>query len=137
MMQLVAVLYLAAATATEPVYFRLELSPSGSQVSIGEPAVRGSMVVFRAYPDGKLMSVRRSDVRSSTRITAKEAAGPPPASLVSIGALAMQGGGATTSLPTGKPAPGSARSSGAPRVVATNDGMAITTAAPDSPAAPK
>ena len=131
-MHLVAVLYLAAASAAEPAYFRLELSPSGSQVSIGEPAVRGSMLVFRAYPDGKLMSVRRSDVRSQSRITAKEAAGPPPASVLSIGNLGMQGATTSSSTP-GKSAPGARASSQGPRIVSTADGMAITTAQPDAP----
>ena len=77
MLHLAVVLYLASAAstvATEPVYFRLDLLPSGSQVAIGEPVVKGGMLVFHAYPDGKLMSLRRSDVKSSARITAKEAA---------------------------------------------------------------
>ena len=129
MPHLAAVLFLAAAAATEPAYFRLDLIPSGSQVSIGEPAVRGSMLVFRAYPDGKLMSVRRSAVRSYSRITEKEAAGPPPASVLPIGPLAMQGGGATTSRSSAvKPAMSASPSGQGPRVVPTADGMAITTA---------
>ncbi len=129
MQHLAVVLFLAAAAVAEPAYFRIELSPSGSQVSIGEPVVRGSMVVFRAYPDGKWMSVRRSDVRTSSRITAKEAAGPPPASLVSIGTLAMQGGSPSFSgsMP-GKPAPGAGATAQGPRIVPTNDGLALTTA---------
>jgi hypothetical protein len=130
MRHLAVVLFLAAAAAAEPAYYRLELSPSGSQVSIGEPVLRGSMLVFRAYPDGKWMSVRRSDIRASTRITAKEAAGPPPASVTAIGPLAMQGGGATTSGSSArvKPAVPSSPAGQGPRVVATGDGLAITTA---------
>ena len=129
MRHLAVVLFLAAAAA-EPVYYRLELSPSGTRVSIGEPVQRGSMTVFRAYPDGKWMSVRRSDVRTSTRITAKEAAAPPPASVTAIGPLAMQGGGASPSGGTArvKPAVPSSPSGQGPRVVATGDGLAITTA---------
>jgi hypothetical protein len=123
------VLFLAAAAAAEPAYFRIELSPSGSQVSIGEPTARGSMVVFRAYPDGKLLSVRRSTVRGYSRITTQEAAGPPPASVRSIGNLPMQGGGATTATMSGaaKSAPAAASARG-PRIVPTTDGLAITTA---------
>ncbi len=82
----------AAAAAPPPAYFRLDLSPSGTQVSIGEPSVKGGMIVFHAYPDGRLMSLRRSDVRSSTRITAKEAAAPM--SPKTIANLPMQGGSA-------------------------------------------
>ena len=135
MMHLAMVLFLAAAAPAEPIYVRLELTPSGSQVSIGQPVVRGSMLVFRAYPDGKLMSVRRSDVRSQSPITAKEAAGPPPASVTAIGNLGMQGATTASSTP-GKSAPGARASAQGPRIVSTADGMAITTAAPDSPAAP-
>jgi hypothetical protein len=125
-MQLLAVvLFLAAAPAAEPVYIRIELVPSGSQVSIGEPAARGSMVVFHAYPEGKLMSVRRSAVRSYTRITAKEAAAPPPPTVLSIGNLGMQG---ATTASSGSTATKAAPSVTGPRVVPTNDGLAITTA---------
>jgi hypothetical protein len=149
MLRLATVLFLAAAAAAEPAYFRLDFSPSGSQVSIGEPVVKGSMVVYHAYPDGKLMSVRRSTVKSSTKITAKEAAGPAQASLVPIGPLAMQGGtssGASSAkstsgaqgariVPTSDgmaitTAPAGSVSAPGPRIVPTSDGMAITTAAP-------
>src|SRR5215831_7328984 len=98
MLHLAVVLLLAspaAPPAAEPVYVRLDLSPSGSQVSIGEPVVKGGMLVFHAYPDGKLMSLRRSDVKSSTKITAKEAAGPAATNPKPIANLAMQGGTAT------------------------------------------
>jgi hypothetical protein len=125
---LAVVLLLAAAPAAEPVYVRIELIPSGSQVSIVEPVVRGSMVVFRAYPDGKLMSVRRSDVRSYSRITAREAAAPPPPSVLSIGNLGMQGGATASSGPSGSKATKSAPAATGPRVVPINDGLAITTA---------
>jgi hypothetical protein len=149
MLHLAVVLFLASPPAAEPAYFRLDLAPSGSQVSIGEPVVKGAMVVFHAYPDGKLMSLRRSDVRSSTRITAKEAAGPTQASLKPIGNLAMQGGSAPAGIPGGS---GKAASSGpaltrpiaqanaaaaaaqGPQVVPMSDGLAVV--APQ-PAAPK
>src|SRR5262245_36467816 len=98
MLHLAVVLFLASPPAAEPAYFRLELAPSGSQVSIGEPVVKGGMVLFHAYPDGKLMSLRRSHIKSSTRITAKEAAGPA-ASPKPIGNLAMQGGSAPAGVP--------------------------------------
>ena len=132
---LAVALLLAAAPATEPTYYRIELIPSGSQVAIGELTARGSMIVFHAYPDGKLMSIRRSSVRTSTRITAKEAAGPPPASVTAIGPLAMQGGGTTTSSSTArvKPAVPSSPSGQGPRVVATGEGLAITSAPAAAP----
>ena len=95
MLHLAVVLFLASPPAAEPAYFRLDLSPSGSQVSIGEPVVKGGMIVFHAYPDGKLMSLRRSDVKSSTRITAKDAAAPAATNPKPIANLPMQGGTAT------------------------------------------
>ena len=55
------VLCLLAAPPPEPEYFRLDLSPSGHQVSIGAPVVKGGMLLFHAYPDGKLMSLRRTN----------------------------------------------------------------------------
>ena len=77
MLHLAAVLYLASAAASGgPAYFRLDLSASGDLVTIGEPVVKGEMLVFHEYPDGKLMSLRRSEVRSFTRISAEEAAEP-------------------------------------------------------------
>jgi hypothetical protein len=104
MRHLLVALLLASPPAAEPAYFRLNLAPSGSQVSIGEPVVKGGMLVFHAYPDGKLMSLRRSDVKSSTKITAKEAAAPAATNPKPIGNLAMQGGTATVVGGSGQPA---------------------------------
>ncbi len=124
-------LLLAVASATaETAYYRVELSPSGSLVSIGAPVVRGTTVLIHGYPDGTLMSLRKSDVRSVSPITAREAATPVRKSVVAIGNLAMQGGamqGGTQGTAT------SARSSAAlapargPSVIATSDGLAVTT----------
>src|SRR5262245_3225216 len=154
MLHLAVALLLASPPAAEPAYFRLELSPSGSQVSIGEPAVKGGMLVFHAYPDGKLMSLRRSDVKSTTRITAKDAAGPASTDPKPIANLAMQGG----TVPAGTPGAGGgkAASSGpaltrpvaeanpapsasqAPSVVATPEGLPVVAPHPAAPpASPK
>jgi hypothetical protein len=121
-------LLLASATTAETAYYRIELTPNGSAVSIGAPVTKGTMVVYRGYPDGKLMSVRRSDVKALSRITAQEAAGPPPKTLTSIGNLGMQGG--TTSAPSSaRPAGYAAPSQVAPHIAPTRDGLAITTSA--------
>jgi hypothetical protein len=120
-------LFLASAATEETAYYRIDLAPSGSQVSIGAPVVKGSMVVFHGYPDGKLMSVRRSEVKAFARITLQEAAGPPAKSLTSIGNLAMQGSSASApgaARPAGSQAPGQP-----PHIVPTQDGLAITTSA--------
>ena len=148
MLHLAVALFLASPPAAEPAYFRLELSPSGSQVSIGEPAVKGGMLVFHAYPDGKLMSLRRSDVKSTTRITAKDAAGPAATDPKPIANLAMQGGSAPAGVP-GSGAKGAssgpaltrpisqasaaAAASQGPSVVATTEGLAVVAPQPAAP----
>ncbi len=131
MLHLALAAFLAATAAAEPAYFRLALAPSGSRVSIGEPVVKGGMVVFHAYPDGKLMSLRRADVRSYSRVTAKEAAGPPPETLKAIGNLAMQGSSPTTASP-GRSTAGvkAIAASHGPTIIPTADGLAVTTSSP-------
>ena len=85
---------LAAATAwaAEHVYYRIETSPSGSMIASDAPVLKGGTYLFHGYPSGTLVSLRRSDVRRITQITAAAAAGNPTASVVAIGNLAMQGG---------------------------------------------
>ena len=46
MLHLAMVLFLASPPAAEPVYVRLDLSPSGSQVAIGEPVIKGGMLAM-------------------------------------------------------------------------------------------
>ena len=135
----------AAAPQAAPAYYRVELAPSGSYVVIGELVTRGNTVLFHAYPDGKLMSLRRTDVRKISPITAQEATAPAKKDLVSIGNLAMQGGSGAPPAAAGAgtaagangashpaPAAGSPaafRPSG-PAVVPVHDGVAVTTAPP-------
>jgi len=122
----------ATAAAPAPAYYRIELTPSGSYVAMGAPVVKNGAMVFKAYPDGKLMSLRKSDVRNVVSITAQQAAGPANKDLVSIGNLAMQGGSAPASgAGGGRPATGSPGSvmhgpQGA-ALVPSRDGIAITT----------
>ena len=141
MLHLALVLFLAAPQAPEPAYFRLDLAPSGRQVSIGEPVVKGGMVLFHAYPDGKLMSLRRTDVKSTTRISAKEAAGPATTDPKPIANLAMQGGASSIPSSSGRPATASggpaatrpiasanaAAAASGPQVVPVSGGVAVTT----------
>ncbi len=145
-----AVLFLAVASPpAETAYYRIELSPSGSYVAIGAPVVKGTTLLFHGYPDGKLMSLRKSDVKGVSAITAQEATAPPKKNLVSIGNLAMQGGSATitgggsgarTVTTTGVTAGAAVRPTTAtttahaatngPSVINTPDGLAVTTAPP-------
>jgi len=145
-----AALFLSAALATaETAYYRIELSPSGSYVAIGAPVSKGTTLLFRGYPDGKWMSLRKSDVKSVSAITEQEATAPPKKNVVSIGNLAMQGG--TAAVTGGTPratagfAPGATAgaasqpttatttaraATGGTSVIATPDGLAVTTAPP-------
>ena len=124
-------LWLLVSPTPEPEYFRLDLSPSGSQVSIGQPAAKGGMLVFHAYPDGKLMSLRRSDVKSSTKITAKDAAAPSATNPRPVANLAMQGGTATVvGGAPGQPAGASGAPSSGPALTRPiQQGMAAAQAA--------
>jgi hypothetical protein len=123
---ILAGLFLAVVSAAaETAYYRVELSPSGSLVAIGAPVARGTTVLFHAYPDGRLMSLRKSDVRTVSRITAQEAAAPAQKSVVAIGNLAMQG---STQAPAASARPSSPRAPvQGPSVVATSTGLAVTT----------
>jgi hypothetical protein len=130
MLHLAVVLFLASPPAPEPVYFRVDLSPSGTQVAIGEPVIKGGMLLFHAYPDGKLMSLRRSDVKGTARITAKEAAAPAATNPKPIANLAMQGGTATIVGASGQPAGAAAPGSSGPALTRPiAQGMAAAQAA--------
>jgi hypothetical protein len=119
-------IFLAVASArAETAYYRVELAPSGSVVAIGAPVVRGTTVLFHGYPDGKLMSLRKADVRKISPITAQEAAAPAQKSTVAIGNLAMQGS-SPSSATSARPSTARAAAQG-PSVIATPDGLAVTT----------
>src|SRR5512135_124766 len=130
MLHLAFALLLASPAPAEPEYFRLDLAPSGSQVTIGQPVVKGGMLVFHAYPDGKLMSLRKTDIKATTRITAKEAAAPSATNPKPIANLAMQGGTATVVGASGQPAGAAAARSGGPALTRPiSQGMAAAQAA--------
>ncbi|HWZ85893.1 MAG TPA: hypothetical protein VN032_06825 [Thermoanaerobaculia bacterium] len=89
----------AASGQAEDAYYRIELVPSGSLVSVGAPLTRGTTVLFHGYPNGNLMSLRRSDLRSVARISPEEASAPAHKPVVAIGSLAMQGGSSSPAAP--------------------------------------
>jgi hypothetical protein len=83
----------ALAEEAYSIYYRIALAPSGSLIAIGQPAIEGSVYLFREYPAGTLVSLREEEVASITPMTMREAEKMNPARrLVSIGTLAMQGG---------------------------------------------
>ena len=93
----------------EQVFYQIDLAPSGKVISQDTPVAKGSTIVFHRYPDGMLMSMRRSDVKVLTRIAPQSAAATlPRQKLVQIGNLAFQGaqaGPTSTSAVAAKPAP--------------------------------
>ena len=144
-----------AATPALKEYYRIELAPSGSYIAIGALVTKGNAVVFHAYPDGNVMSLRKTDIRNVSPITAQEAAAPSKREAVAIRDLPMQGasGGVPGSGGAGHPAglPGGAAAAGAahpsagaaaspgsavrptnvgPAVIPVRDGVAVTTAPP-------
>ncbi len=133
----------AAAAGTPPApetaYYRIELSPSGSFVAIGPLVTKGNAVLFHAYPDGKLMSLRKTEVRKVSQITAQEAAPPPKKDFVSIRDLPMQGAsgapaGGNSSHPGAAPPAGASHPATAgPAVVPVEGGLAIRTGPPPAP----
>jgi hypothetical protein len=136
----------AAPAQPETAYYRIELAPSGSYVAVGALVYKGNAVVFHAYPDGNVMSLRKTDIRKVSPITAQEAAAPAKKDLVSIRDLPMQGGSGAPASGTGHAGPagpgGAAHAASAspgsavrptnvgPAVVPVRDGLAITTAPP-------
>jgi hypothetical protein len=72
---ILAPLLLAAAASTAPPLYRIELSGKRTVWSAGKPQPNGSLLLFRHYPDGALMSVRKSDVRGVSEVPAAAVAG--------------------------------------------------------------
>ena len=89
----VAVLFACAfALRAEQVFYQIELEPSGRVISQDLPVAKGTTIIFHRYPDGTLMSMRRTEVKSLSRITPQAAVSTlPKERLVQIGNLAFQG----------------------------------------------
>lgn len=82
----------AFALRAEQVFYQIDLVPSGRVIAQDAPVAKGTTIVFHRYPDGVLMSMRRSDVKALGRITPQAAAATlPQEKLVQIGNLAFQG----------------------------------------------
>src|SRR5262249_6671408 len=80
------------APAPAPTLYRLELAGGGVLWSKDAPMQSGSVVTFHRYPDGVLLSIRRTDL-TKVVITKPEPTAAPgkPGAVVDIG---VTGGGA-------------------------------------------
>ena len=90
----VAVLFAcASALRAETTYYQIDMVPSGSVISTDLPVTKGTMVVFHKYPGGTLMSMRRSELKTVTKVSSAAVQPANPAdAVIRIGNLAMQGG---------------------------------------------
>jgi hypothetical protein len=73
-------------------FYQIELVPSGKMIAKQAPVWRGTTLVFKKYPDGTLMSIRKSDVKKITQITEAAEQANTTQPIIQIGNLAMQGG---------------------------------------------
>ncbi len=89
-----AVLFACAfALRAEETLYQIDLVPSGRLISRDAPVTKGTMLLFHIYPDGTLISMRKSEVKGVSRISSQAATAANPADrVISIGNLAMQGG---------------------------------------------
>ena len=91
-----AAVLLASLLSAEQPYYRVYLGTSGSTISTDKPVPHAGKLVFHQYPLGTYVSVPQYQVRSIEVISTRDAERTNPAKqLVSIGNLAMQGGGAS------------------------------------------
>jgi hypothetical protein len=96
------------AYAQQPVYYQIDLAPSGKLLASDKPVIKGGAYVFRSYPSGTLTSLRPSQIKFITPVTVDTS--DPTYRVIPIGNLAMQGGstqaGRTNASALGaKPAP--------------------------------
>ena len=89
---LTAVLLACALALRAETFYRIELAPTGYLVTKDAPVWKGTTLVFRRYPDGTVMSVRKSDVKTISQMSQAAQALSTSNQVVQIGNLAMQGG---------------------------------------------
>jgi hypothetical protein len=105
---LTAVLLACALALRAETFYRIELAPTGYLVTKDAPVWKGTTLVFRRYPDGTVMSVRKSDVKTISQLSQAAQALSTSNQVVQIGNLAMQGG-STQAGPTNASAVGARR----------------------------
>jgi hypothetical protein len=87
------------------VLYQIDLVPSGLMYARENPELKGGTYVFHTWREGKLLSVRQTDVKKITRVTGLEAFKIHLQQLgaKAIGNLAMEGGGSVRVIPAGPP----------------------------------
>jgi hypothetical protein len=104
----------AAPVAPSAMIYRVELASGSPLLARTPPVPHGNRIVFSRYPDGALVSLRRSDVVRVVSAPASTAAPAPVARTVRPGTLIMlgptgEGGKGTTAATAGNSrAPGQA-----------------------------
>jgi hypothetical protein len=87
----------------EMVVYRIDLAPTGRMIAREEPTLKGTTYVFHTWRDGKIMSLRKTDVRQIVKVTGRAAfkIQQEEKGAALTGNLPMEGGGTTTILPGG------------------------------------
>jgi len=84
--------FVSAVAAAQQAAYQIDLAPSGKLMSKDAPVLRGNTYLFHSYPDGTLMSLRRSDVKGVAKVAPDAALAKANPGVIAIGNLAMQGG---------------------------------------------
>ncbi len=108
---LVALLAPPAAGAAEPMVYRIELAGGQQIIARTPPVPHGTRLVFSRYPDGALMSLKRSDVSRVVTVALAKTADvhkPRPGEVIVLGATGEHGASSTPSEAAGVMRPGEA-----------------------------
>ena len=79
-----------AASAQQATYYQIDLEPTGKMLSKDQPVLKGGTYLFHSYPNGTLMSLRRSQIKQVSQVTPELT--NPNTGVIQIGNLAMAGG---------------------------------------------
>ena len=100
-----------AAGAAEPMVYRIELVGGQPVLARTPPVPHGTRLVFSRYPDGVLMSLKRSDVQRVITVPPAKTADVRkhrPGDLLILGSTGGSGAGSTPSEAEGAMRPGEA-----------------------------
>jgi len=101
-----------APVAPAAMIYRVELASGSPLLARTPPVPHGNRIVFSRYPDGALVSLKRSDVVRVVSTPASTAAPAPvartirPGTLIMLGPTGEGGGGTTAATAGGSMAPG-------------------------------